>query len=164
MAVTSGSGRDPMNENKGRLMSATVLDPIKDRQWTPEDVSVFLGVPVPTLYQWRHRGVGPKSRRVGRHLRTSPTMYGPGLKTRRERWDIPRTCGPVRRQGQKVRPFAPVTHGGAKEDAGLHAGRIQTDEKDRRSSRSRPMPTGTGEPWRPTRPEASTMTPTLVRH
>jgi predicted DNA-binding transcriptional regulator AlpA len=61
-----------MNEDKGRLMSATVLDPIKDRQWTPEDVSVFLGVPVPTLYQWRHRGVGPKSRRVGRHLRYKP--------------------------------------------------------------------------------------------
>jgi excisionase family DNA binding protein len=61
-----------MNEDKGRLMSATVLDPIKDRQWTPEDVSVFLGVPVPTLYQWRHRGVDPKSRRVGRHLRYKP--------------------------------------------------------------------------------------------
>ena len=28
--------------------------------------------PVPTLYQWRHKGIGPKSRRVGRHLRYKP--------------------------------------------------------------------------------------------
>jgi predicted DNA-binding transcriptional regulator AlpA len=41
--------------------------------WTPEDVSAFLGgVPVATLYQWRHKGKGPKSRRVGRHLRYKP--------------------------------------------------------------------------------------------
>jgi hypothetical protein len=31
----------------------------------------FLGVPVTTPYQWR-RGVGPPSRRVGRHLRYDP--------------------------------------------------------------------------------------------
>ena len=36
---------------------------------TPVEVSVYLGVPVPTLYQWRHRGIGPKVHRVGRHLR-----------------------------------------------------------------------------------------------
>lgn len=72
MAVTSGPDRDLVNEDKERLVSATVLDPIKDRQWTPEDVSAFLGVPVPTLYQWRHKGIGPKGRRVGRHLRYKP--------------------------------------------------------------------------------------------
>lgn len=33
------------------------------------EVSEYLGVPVPTLYQWRARGIGPKSARVGRHLR-----------------------------------------------------------------------------------------------
>jgi excisionase family DNA binding protein len=53
-------------------MSVTVLDPDKDRTWTPEDVSLFLGVPVATLYQWRHKGIGPKSHRVGRHLRYKP--------------------------------------------------------------------------------------------
>lgn len=36
---------------------------------TPPQVSEYLGVPVPTLYQWRHRGVGPRVRVVGRHLR-----------------------------------------------------------------------------------------------
>jgi excisionase family DNA binding protein len=34
-----------------------------------EDVSVYLGVPVQTLYAWRSRGRGPASLRVGRHLR-----------------------------------------------------------------------------------------------
>ncbi|MEU1813433.1 helix-turn-helix domain-containing protein [Micromonospora aurantiaca (nom. illeg.)] len=36
---------------------------------TAEQVSEFLGVPVATLYQWRHRGVGPRGAKVGRHLR-----------------------------------------------------------------------------------------------
>ena len=30
------------------------------------------GVPVKTLYQWRHRGEGPPSIRVGRHVRYRP--------------------------------------------------------------------------------------------
>jgi excisionase family DNA binding protein len=53
-------------------MSVTTLDPRKDRTWTTDDVATFLGVPVATLYQWRHRGIGPKSRRVGRHVRYMP--------------------------------------------------------------------------------------------
>lgn len=54
-------------------MSVTILDPVKDRLWTPEDVSAYLGgVPVSTLYQWRYKGIGPKSRRVGRYLRYRP--------------------------------------------------------------------------------------------
>lgn len=36
---------------------------------TPEQVSEFLGVPVNTLYQWKHKGSGPRASRVGRHLR-----------------------------------------------------------------------------------------------
>ncbi|MEV1331499.1 helix-turn-helix domain-containing protein [Micromonospora costi] len=36
---------------------------------TPEEVSAYLGVPVATLYQWRHRGIGPRASKVGRHLR-----------------------------------------------------------------------------------------------
>ncbi|MQA16134.1 MAG: helix-turn-helix domain-containing protein [Pseudonocardiaceae bacterium] len=42
------------------------------RLWGVEDVSDYLGVPVKTLYQWRHQGYGPKSRRVGRYIRYSP--------------------------------------------------------------------------------------------
>jgi predicted DNA-binding transcriptional regulator AlpA len=53
-------------------MAPAVIDPRKDRTWTPEDVSDFLGVPVATLYQWRHKGCGPKSRRIGKHIRYKP--------------------------------------------------------------------------------------------
>jgi excisionase family DNA binding protein len=53
-------------------MSVTTFSPEKDQTWTPEDVSLFLKVPVPTLYQWRHKRIGPKSHRVGRHLRYNP--------------------------------------------------------------------------------------------
>lgn len=35
----------------------------------PEQVAEHLGVPVSTLYQWRHRGVGPRGIKVGRHVR-----------------------------------------------------------------------------------------------
>lgn len=34
-----------------------------------EEVAEFLGVPVNTLYQWRHKGTGPTAFRVGRFLR-----------------------------------------------------------------------------------------------
>jgi excisionase family DNA binding protein len=34
-----------------------------------EEVSEYLGVPVSTLYVWRHRRKGPRASRVGRHLR-----------------------------------------------------------------------------------------------
>lgn len=43
-----------------------------DRLWTVDDVSAFLGVPVATLYQWRHRGDGPPGVRLGKHLRFDP--------------------------------------------------------------------------------------------
>lgn len=34
-----------------------------------EEVSAYLGVPVQTLYHWRHRKQGPASSRIGKHLR-----------------------------------------------------------------------------------------------
>jgi excisionase family DNA binding protein len=34
-----------------------------------EEVAQYLGVPVATLHQWRHRGTGPKASKVGRWLR-----------------------------------------------------------------------------------------------
>lgn len=36
---------------------------------TAEQVSEYLGVPVATLYQWRHRGIGPRGSKVGRWIR-----------------------------------------------------------------------------------------------
>ncbi|MEV0216013.1 helix-turn-helix domain-containing protein [Micromonospora sp. NPDC050695] len=43
-----------------------------ERLWSVTDVSAFLGIPVGTLYQWRHRRTGPRASRVGRHLRYDP--------------------------------------------------------------------------------------------
>ncbi len=40
-----------------------------ERLWTVKDVSDYLGIPVATLYRWRYTGIGPKSRRIGKHLR-----------------------------------------------------------------------------------------------
>lgn len=46
---------------------------MKDQRPEPllsaDEVASFLSVPVKTLYQWRHKGTGPKGIRVGRHLR-----------------------------------------------------------------------------------------------
>lgn len=46
--------------------------PVSDRLMTVEEVADFLGVPVATLYQWRHKGTGPCAFRVGRFLRYDP--------------------------------------------------------------------------------------------
>lgn len=40
--------------------------------WSAEQASEYLGVPIATLYRWRHVGTGPKAFRVGRHLRYDP--------------------------------------------------------------------------------------------
>ena len=40
-----------------------------ERLWTIRETSDFLSVPIGTLYQWHHRGQGPKPYKVGKHLR-----------------------------------------------------------------------------------------------
>lgn len=45
-----------------------------DPLWSVQDTARYLGVPVATLYRWRHRGIGPKAYRVGRHLRYDPAL------------------------------------------------------------------------------------------
>ncbi len=49
-----------------------VTPPTCERLWTVDDLSAFLGVPVATLYQWRHKGEGPPAMRLGKHLRFDP--------------------------------------------------------------------------------------------
>ena len=43
-----------------------------ERLLSVDEVAEFLGIPVATLYQWRHKGAGPAAYRVGRHLRYEP--------------------------------------------------------------------------------------------
>lgn len=40
-----------------------------DELFTPKELSVYLEIPVATLYAWRYRGQGPRGFRVGKHLR-----------------------------------------------------------------------------------------------
>ncbi len=40
-----------------------------DELLTPEDLAQHCKVPIGTVYQWNHRGTGPKALRVGRHVR-----------------------------------------------------------------------------------------------
>ena len=37
-----------------------------------EDLARLLQVPATTIYQWKHRGEGPKPIRIGRYLRFDP--------------------------------------------------------------------------------------------
>ena len=39
---------------------------------TIDEVAEYLQIPVATLYQWRHKGMGPKALKLGRHLRYRP--------------------------------------------------------------------------------------------
>ena len=54
--LSATSGRKEMINELDRLMTIT-------------DLSEMLGVPVDTLYGWRHRGEGPAGYRIGRHVR-----------------------------------------------------------------------------------------------
>ena len=53
-----------------------------DKLMSAEEVSEYLGVPVATLYQWRHFGRGPSAFRVGRYLRYSPDAVRQWLATK----------------------------------------------------------------------------------
>jgi excisionase family DNA binding protein len=53
-----------------RTRRAQVMNEVLDeRLMTIAELSTMLGVPIETLYGWRHRGEGPRGYRVGRHVR-----------------------------------------------------------------------------------------------
>ncbi|MFG1925623.1 helix-turn-helix transcriptional regulator [Cryptosporangium sp. NPDC048952] len=58
--------------HKATVSAITDAPSLSDRLWTVQDVSVYLGVPVETLYRWRKHRTGPPAARVGRHLRYDP--------------------------------------------------------------------------------------------
>lgn len=45
------------------------MRPDTERLMTINELSAMLGIPVNTLYAWRHRGLGPDGYRIGRHVR-----------------------------------------------------------------------------------------------
>jgi excisionase family DNA binding protein len=65
LAVAGGfPDQSPLSHNWRREMTNEL-----DRLLTITDLSEMLGVPVDTLYGWRHRGEGPAGYRIGRHVR-----------------------------------------------------------------------------------------------
>lgn len=55
-----------------RLLSVVPDIAEPDELWSIQDTAAFLRVPVGTLYQWRHRRIGPPAFKLGRHLRYDP--------------------------------------------------------------------------------------------
>ncbi|GAA0980755.1 helix-turn-helix domain-containing protein [Nocardiopsis tropica] len=43
-----------------------------DILWSVKDAAAYLRVPAKTLYEWRYKGDGPPSYRVGRYVRYVP--------------------------------------------------------------------------------------------
>ncbi len=55
---------------RGQSDSASATGPAE--LWLIEETSTYLRIPVGTLYQWRHRRMGPPAFKVGRSLRYDP--------------------------------------------------------------------------------------------
>jgi helix-turn-helix protein len=65
----------PNRGEKEMIMDVTAngeRDIPRDRLWSVEEVSYYLGVPVGTLYSWRVQRRGPACPRIGRFLRYRP--------------------------------------------------------------------------------------------
>jgi excisionase family DNA binding protein len=62
-----------------------------DRLMTITDLSEMLGVPVDTLYGWRHRREGSEGYRIGRHVRYRRAAVEAWLDTQADRRQ--RSCG-----------------------------------------------------------------------
>ncbi|MET1008016.1 MAG: helix-turn-helix domain-containing protein, partial [Propionibacteriaceae bacterium] len=64
----SSGGRPASPESSRRPEEAAVPGDV-ERLLTIVELSEMLGIPVDTLYGWRHRGEGPQGYRIGRHVR-----------------------------------------------------------------------------------------------
>jgi excisionase family DNA binding protein len=58
-----------------------------ERLMTLPELSEMLGVPIETLYGWRHRGDGPVGYRIGRHVRYRRAAVEEWLETQADRRD-----------------------------------------------------------------------------
>lgn len=58
------------------------MDSKGERLMSVVELSDMLGIPVETLYGWRHRGEGPAGYRIGRHVRYRRTTVEAWLEDR----------------------------------------------------------------------------------
>lgn len=68
MALKPSNGQAPAGEQRHLVRQPSPAQG-SDRLMSLSEVSDLLGVPVATLYGWRHRGEGPSGYRIGRHVR-----------------------------------------------------------------------------------------------
>jgi excisionase family DNA binding protein len=74
-----------MNIEMTKLIMSGTTD---ERLMTIGDLSEMLGIPIETLYGWRHRGEGPQGYRVGRHVRYRRSTVEAWLEGQADRRDI----------------------------------------------------------------------------
>ena len=85
----------PLRSNNQRTATEEVARPSgrlvgpaesSERLMTLLDVSQLLGVPVATLYRWRHRGEGPTGYRIGRHVRYRRAAVEAWIEAQADQW------------------------------------------------------------------------------
>jgi excisionase family DNA binding protein len=85
----------PLRSNNQRTVTVEVARPSgglvgpfegSERLMTLLEVSQLLGVPVATLYCWRHRGEGPTGYRIGRHVRYRRAAVEAWIETQADQW------------------------------------------------------------------------------
>jgi hypothetical protein len=56
------------------MMTRSAVESVpRDRLWTVEELSAYLGIPVPTLYRWRRFAAGPQLTGSAATCGTRPT-------------------------------------------------------------------------------------------
>lgn len=54
----------------------------REPEWfSPAELAEWLGIPRASIYQWRHRGVGPRGVHVGKHVRFRRSVVEAWLET-----------------------------------------------------------------------------------
>jgi excisionase family DNA binding protein len=85
----------PLRSNNQRTVTVEVARPSgglvgpsegSERLMTLLEVSQLLGVPVATLYRWRHRGEGPTGYRIGRHVRYRRAAVEAWIEAQADQW------------------------------------------------------------------------------
>ena len=64
-----------------RRSGATPALPV--RLLSVQEVAAVVQVPVKTIYQWRHRGEGPRPMRLGKYLRFDPVDVATWIEARK---------------------------------------------------------------------------------
>jgi excisionase family DNA binding protein len=82
LASTGGPPTHPDKKRKMIMGKKSI-----ERLMTLPELSEMLGVPIETLYGWRHRGEGPGGYRIGRHVRYRRAAVEEWLETQADRRD-----------------------------------------------------------------------------